>query len=206
MFPSGSSVTRRPPWLLAGSRGSVSLLSGATMKTLRLPLSVSMASLRSALDTFSCLACLLTPAAKSPLVWRVVVMPVSSLFWPLRKGDRRLSQVSREPFRTFALLSDPGRTIALGFWRSGAAPAGIKTKAPAITIFRGSITRLLYSLHTLDAAISDDSPMLASGAVATFPGRTLRSHWVPAKNFHFWLSHRFLPFWIYLDAICRIAS
>ena len=36
-------------------------------------------------------------------------------------------------------------------------------------IFRGSITRLLYSLHTLDAAISDDSPMLASGWLPPFP-------------------------------------
>ena len=26
------------------------------------------------------------------------------------------------------------------------------------------------------------------------------------ENFHFWLSHRFLPFWTYLDAICRIAT
>ena len=134
MFPSDSSVTRRPPWLLTGSRGSVSLLSGATMKTLRLPLSVSTASLRSAIDTSSCLARSLTPAAKSLLVCRVVVhasvFPCSGRF---RKGDRRFSQVSREPFRTFALLSDPGRTIALGFWRSGAAPAGIKAKAPAIS-------------------------------------------------------------------------
>jgi len=141
------------------------------MKTLRLPLSVSTTSLRSAIDTSSCLAFSLTPAAKSLPVCQVVVktsvFPCSGHF---RKGDSRLSQVSREPFRTFALLSDPGRTIALGFWRSGAAPAGIKTKAPAITIFRGSITRLLYSLHTLDAAISDDSPMLASGWLPPFPG------------------------------------
>jgi hypothetical protein len=171
VFPSGSSVTRRPPWLLTGFRGSVSLLSGATMETLRLPLSVSKASLRSALDTSSCLACLLTPAAKVISgVPGCCLCQCPPLFWPFRKGDRRLSQVSREPFRTSALLSDPGRTIAVGFWRSGAAPADIKTKAPAITIFRGSITRLLYSLHTLDAAISDDSPMLASGRLPPFPG------------------------------------
>ena len=172
MFPSGSSVTRRPPWLLAGFRGSVSLLSSATMETLRLPLSVSKASLRSALDTSSCLACLLTPAAKShSSVPGCCSCQCPPCFWPFRKGDRRLSQVSREPFRTFALLLDPGRTIALGIWRSGTAPAGIKTKAPAIfSIFRGSITRLLYSLHTLEAAISDDSPMLASGRLPPFPG------------------------------------
>jgi hypothetical protein len=55
-FLDGSSVTRRPPWLLAGSLGSVSLLSSATMKALRLPFSVSTTSLRLAIDTFSCLA------------------------------------------------------------------------------------------------------------------------------------------------------
>jgi hypothetical protein len=47
---------------------------------------------------------------------------------------------------------------------------GIKTKAPAISTFRGSFTWLLCSLHTLDAAISDDSPMLASGRLPPFPG------------------------------------
>ena len=39
-----------------------------------------------------------------------------------------------------------------------------------LSIFRGSITRLLYSLHTLEAAISVDSPMLASGRLPPFPG------------------------------------
>src|SRR5271165_4604856 len=140
------------------------------MRALRLPLSISTASLRSAIDTSWCLARLLTPAAKSGLVCQVVVLPVSSLFWFSRRGDRSISQVPREPFRTFALLLDPGRTIALGIRRSGTAPVDIKTKAPAIRIFRGSITRLLCSLHTLDAAISDDSPMLASGRLPPFPG------------------------------------
>ena len=163
MFPSGSSVTRRPPWLLAGFRGSVSLLSSATMETLRLPLSVSKASLRSALDTSSCLACLLTPAAKSHSgVPGCCSCQCPPCFWPFRKGDRRLSQVSREPFRTFALLSDPGRTIALGFWRSGAAPAGIKAKAPAISQYfeaqsHGFCTRCIRlrppSLTTLQCSL-----------------------------------------------------
>jgi hypothetical protein len=31
-----------------------------------------------------------------------------------QRSDRRISQVPREPFRTFALLLDPGLTIALG--------------------------------------------------------------------------------------------
>src|SRR6266404_914455 len=84
---------------------------GATMRALRLPLSFSTASLRSAIDTSWCLARLLTPAAKSVPVCQVVVLPVSSLFWFSRRGDRRISQVPRKPFRTFALLLDPGRTI-----------------------------------------------------------------------------------------------
>ena len=111
MFPSGSSVNRRPPWLLTGFRGSVSLLSGATMRALRLPLSISTASLRSAINTSWCLTGLLTPAAKSVLVCQVVVLPVSTLFWFRRRGDRRISQVPREPFShicpTLRLRPDP---------------------------------------------------------------------------------------------------
>jgi hypothetical protein len=170
MFPSGSSVNRRLPWLLTGFRGSVSLLSGATMKTLRLPWPVSPASLRSACDTSSCLARSLTPAAKLPLECQDVGMPVSPRFWPCRRGDRRISQVPREPFCTSALLLDPGRTRARGLGRSGAAPVVIKTKAPAIRIFRGSITQLLCPLPTLEAVISGDSPRLASGWWPPFPG------------------------------------
>ena len=48
-----------------------------------------------------CLARSLTPAAKSGLVCQVVVLPVSSLVWFSRRGNRRISQVPREPFRTF---------------------------------------------------------------------------------------------------------
>jgi hypothetical protein len=34
------------------------------------------------------------------------------------------------------------------------------------------------------------------------------AEYLPPRSFriHFWLSHRFLPFWIFLDAICRIAT
>ena len=45
--------------------------------------------------------------AKSVPVCQVVVLSVSSLFWFSRRGDRRVSQVPMEPFRTFALLLDP---------------------------------------------------------------------------------------------------
>jgi hypothetical protein len=143
------------------------------MKTLRLPWSVSPASLRSANDTPSCLARSLTPAAKLSLGCQDVRVPVSSFVWRSRRGDRRISQVPREPLRTSALLLDPGRTVARGLWRSGAAPAGIRTKAPAIRIFRGSMTQLLCPPPTLKAAISDDSPRLASGWLPPFPGGAL---------------------------------
>ena len=176
------------------------------MKTLRLPWSVSLASLRSARNTSSCLARSLIPAAKPPLGCRGVGVPVSPLVWPIGGGDRRLSQVPREPLRTSALLLDPGRTLARGVGRSGAAPAGIKTKAPAMGQFRGSITRLLCPLPTLEAAISGDSPRLASGWLPPFPGGALVPHRVPAKNFHIWLLHCFLSFWIFLGAICRKAD
>jgi hypothetical protein len=184
VFPGGSSVDRRPPSLLTGFRGPVSLLSGATMRTLRLPWSVSRASLRSAHNTPSCLARSLTPAAKRSLGCQDVGKPVPSLLWPIGGGDRRRSQVSREPFCTSALLLDPGRTLAPGLvGRSGAAPAGIKAKAPANPVFRGSITQLLCPRPTLEAALSDDSPRLASGWWPPFPGGVV-PHGVPVKNFH----------------------
>jgi hypothetical protein len=133
-------------------------------------------------------------------------MPVSPCFWPCRRGDRRISQVPREPIRTSALLLDPGRTLAPGLGRSGAAPAGIKAKAPAIRIFRGSIPQLLCPLPTLEAVISGDSPRLASGWWPPFPGGALVPHGVPVKNFRIWLLHRFLSFWICLGAICRVPT
>jgi hypothetical protein len=142
------------------------------METLRLPLSVSKASLRSALDTFSCLACLLTPAAKSSLVCQVVVcasvLPCSGHSEKETGGSLKFP---REPFRTFALLLDPGRTIALGVLALWYCSRRHKDEGSSyLSIFRGSIARLLYSLHTLEAAISDDSPMLASGRLPPFPG------------------------------------
>jgi hypothetical protein len=54
-----------------------------------------------------------------------------------------------------------------------------------MTIFRGSFTRLLDTLHTLDAIISNNYPMLASGWLPPFPGGLLESRWVVAKNFRF---------------------
>src|SRR6201993_3898290 len=134
------------------------------MKTLRLPLSVSTASLRSAIDTSSRLARLLTPAAKSHSgVPGCCSCQCPPLLWPLpKRRQEALSSFQGTPFRTFALLSDPGRTIALGFWRSGAAPAGIKAKAPAISQYfeaqsHGFCTRCIRlrppSLSTLQCSL-----------------------------------------------------
>src|SRR5690242_19399047 len=97
-------------------------------------------------------------------------------------------------------------TVARGVWRSGAAPAGIKAKAPAIAIFRGSITRLLCPLPTLEAVLSGDSPRLASGWLPPFSGGVPIPHGVPAKNFRIRLSHCFLSFWVCLGAICRLPA
>lgn len=47
-------------------------------------------------------------------------------------GNGRASHVPGRPFCVFALLSDPGRTLASGHQRcSGAAPATSRTRAPA---------------------------------------------------------------------------
>jgi hypothetical protein len=54
-----------------------------------------------------------------------------------------------------------------------------------MTIFRGSFAQLLNSLHTLDAVISDNYPMLASGWLPPFPGGSIVFRWVVAKNFYF---------------------
>jgi hypothetical protein len=120
VFPRGGSVDRRPPSLLTGSRGPVCLFSDAPMKTLRLPWSVSRASLRSARDTPSCLARSLPSPAKLVRRCQDLGKPVPSLVWPVGGGDRRPSQGSREPTRTAALLLDPGRSLApglVGRWR-----------------------------------------------------------------------------------------
>jgi hypothetical protein len=106
--------------------------------------------------------------------WTTGRPPSASFFSAFTRASLvRCSQVPREPSCTSALLLDPGRTLARGVGRSGAAPADIKAKAPAIRIFRGSITRLLCPLPTLEAVLSGDSPRLASGWWPPFPGGAL---------------------------------
>ena len=142
------------------------------MKTLRLPLSVSTTSLRSAIDTFSCLARSLTPAAKShsgvPGCGSCQCPP---LLWPLlKRRQEALSSFQGTLSHICPALSPrpDHRVRLLTLWCcSRRHKDGSSSNS---SIFRGSVTRLLYSLHTLEAAISDDSPMLASGRLPPFPG------------------------------------
>ena len=172
MFPSGGSVFRQPPWLLTGFLGWVRLLSVATMGPLRLPLSISTGLFLSPVDPLLCLAFSLTPLARPLAMCQGVLLPVSPSFWLFSEGERRISQVLREPLRPFALLSDPGRTSAPGTCgASGLPPFERRRRLQRSYFFRDSITRLLDSLHTLRAAISGDDAMFATGWLPAFTGR-----------------------------------
>src|SRR4029077_13280093 len=83
----------------------------------------------------------------------------------------RISHVPREPFRAFALLSDPGRISAPSpLRRFDAAPAVRTTKAPALIIISRLYHTAFAPLHTLRAAIADDYAMFASGWWLAFAG------------------------------------
>ena len=172
MFLSGSSVFRQPPWLLTGSLGMVRLLSNATMRPLRLPLSFSPSSLLSLSNTLLCPAFSLAQITGSLSARRGVVWPGSPCCWLFSEGERRISQVPREPLRSFALLSDPGRTSTPGLCGVSVLPSVERwRRLQRQTLFRDSFTRLLDSPHTLRAAISDDDAMVASGWLPAFSGR-----------------------------------
>ncbi len=65
-------------------------------------------------------------------------------------GDDRTSQVPGEPHYERALLCDPGGTSARGHYCASMLPSAFLTaSAPAIRVFRGSITRPTHSLSTL---------------------------------------------------------
>jgi len=171
----------------------VRLLSGATMRPLRLPLSVSPSSLLSPGDTLFCLALLLAPDTRSLPVRQGVLWPVSPTFWLFSEGERRISQVPREPLRPFALLSDPGRTSTPGICGPSVLPPLTRTRGlQRSTQFRDSITRLRDSPHTLRAAISDDDAMVASGWRPAFSGRDS----IPAGFLHGISVFISLPFYL----------
>ena len=172
MFPIGDSVFRQPPSLLTGSLGTVRLLSSATMRPLRLPLPFSPGSLLSPGDTLRCPVLSLARHTGSIAARQGVVMPVSPKVWLFSEGERRISQVPREPLRPFALLSDPGRTSTPGGCGVSVLPSVKRLRRlQRQTLFRDSITRLLDSPHTLRAAISDDDAMVATGWLPAFSGR-----------------------------------
>jgi len=113
----------------------------------------------------------------------------------------RLSHVPREPFRAFALLSDPGRISAPSLLRRfDSAPAVRTTKAPALIIISRLYHTAFAPLHTLRAAIADDYAMFASGWWLAFAGWGLSPHWVPVLCFRVCLSLYilFLTFWVFL--------
>src|SRR3954447_1135728 len=89
VLPSGGSVFRRPPSLLTGSLGMVRLLSSATMRPLRLPLSISPGSLLSPGDTLLCPALSLAQHAGSLAARLGVGVPVSPQLWLFSEGERR---------------------------------------------------------------------------------------------------------------------
>jgi hypothetical protein len=83
-----------------------------------------------------------------------------------------ISQVPREPRCAVALLLDPARIDSTKpiQWID-MAPGPMTTKAPCdLALFRGSMTRLLHSLSTLRAAITDDDARLASGGWLVLTG------------------------------------
>ena len=103
----------------------------------------------------------------------------------------RISHVPREPFRAFALLSDPGRISTPSLLRRfDAAPAVRTTKAPALTIISRLNHAAFAPLHTLRAAIADDYAMFASGWWLAFAGWGLFTHWVPVLCFRVLFSFR----------------
>ena len=101
----------------------------------------------------------------------MLFMPVSSLLLaiPKRRQEALSSFQGTLSHICPALRPRPDHRVRLlalwccSRWHKGESSSNL-------SIFRGSITRLLYSLHTLEAAISDDSPMLASGRLPPFPG------------------------------------
>ena len=74
----------------------------------------------------------------------------------------RASQVPGEPSCAYALALDPGRTGATGPTNvAGAASVRVKTKAPTIRGFRGSIPRPWHSLSTLRPRVAPSDARLA---------------------------------------------
>ena len=67
--------------------------------------------------------------------------------------------------------------------RFGVAPVSKTTKAPTTQYFRSSITRLLHSLFTLRAALTDDDAKLASGGWPTLPHGLSHTHRVRSESF-----------------------
>jgi len=114
----------------------------------------------------------------------------------------RISHVPREPFRAFALLSDPGRISTPSLLRRfDAAPAVRTTKAPALIIISRLYHTAVAPLHTLRAAIADDYAMFASGWWLAFAGWTCLptgSLYCVSESCFLSLYILFLTFWVFM--------
>lgn len=151
MFPHNSSVTRRLPFLLTGSLGSVSPLSNGTMKALRLPMSHQ--------SGFVCSSPTPTPLAASFVSCR---SPDSSMPQPLParhrqgvglpvapssgygvRGTHWISQLPRQSLACMPRSRTPARPSHLAI--CGASVLSPESQTPrthAMRQFRGSIARL----------------------------------------------------------------
>ena len=174
--PPTVSSARHPPSLLGGSLGSVRHFSSGTMRMLRLPAARPLALRFPSNEGYlldssffrSPRVSGVPPAA--PGRWSTGLaapLPVLSLL----EEVSRISHVPREPFRAFALLSDPGRIFTPSLLRRfDAAPAVRTTKAPALIIISRLNHTAFAPFHTLRAAIADDYAMFASGWWLAFAG------------------------------------
>ena len=147
------------------------------MKGLRLPVSIPHPLLPSRHGT-------------APALWGFALVdargPSTSLGLGLPEGPCRrlgaeidgISQVPREPWCAFALLSDPGRIAPTKpvQWVEVVSRIDLSPRfhddegSRNLALFRGSITQLLHSLSTLRAAIADDDARLASGGWLALTG------------------------------------
>jgi len=145
---------RYPPLLLTGSLGMVSLLSIATMKILRLPLA-HLSRLRISLGVryLDCFLFLGDRRRKAhPRSWILI-----SRCDPIRLLSRRqmaLPASLETPSPLCPALGPRADLHALPIRRFGVAPARCNTKAPPISLLRGSMTRLHGSLPTLNGTIA----------------------------------------------------
>jgi len=165
----------------------VTLLSNATMRRLRRP---DTPSRHPCLelghrfpDAFRCfVAARDGKTSRSPGRWSLGCIPFRDC---LSTGRGSPSQVPGIPPYTSATLSDPGRVtraIALAA-RAMLSPLTRSGRPQRLSNFRGSITRLRYSLHTLRAALTERLRNARFRRVANLCRVGVATHWVSILPF-----------------------